>query len=310
MESDLSSEMDQCRIVVALCGLGRAGSIHFKGMRLNHRCKLKYIVEDEVEKAKRALSTYNMTGVKVLAGNDFHIVLEDKEVQAVIVATPTFTHESFCIQSLRAGKAVFCEKPIAEEIENSALCYKEAEKAGKILFCAFNRRFDPSITYIQAKVADGDLGKVHVIKTTSRDSPLPSVQYLKISGGMFHDTAVHDLDVICWMLNEEPVTVHAMGHAHAAFIEELQDVDTIIITMKFPSGVLSVTDLSRHSTYGYDQRIEVCVLYWLICIMCVCLLVIKCVCMCMLEMQRYTLWVYQYITSFVSPYSDILHDTV
>ena len=255
----MSSE--QGRTVLALCGLGRAGSIHFKGIRLNHRCKLKYLVEDEVEKAKRALSTYNVTGIKVLPGKDFQVVLDDKEVQAVIIATPTFTHESYCIQSLRAGKAVFCEKPIAETIENSALCYNEAEKAGKILFCAFNRRFDPSMVDIQAKVRDGVLGKVHVIKTTSRDSPLPSMEYLKISGGMFHDTAVHDLDVICWMLNEEPVTVHAMGHTHAQTIKELQDVDTIIISMKFPSGALSVTDLSRHSTYGYDQRIEVCMLY-------------------------------------------------
>ena len=246
------------RTVLALCGLGRAGTIHFKGIRLNHRCKLKYIVEDDVDKAQRTLSTYNMTEVKVLAGKDFHTVLADKDVQAIVVATPTFTHESFCIQSLRAGKAVFCEKPIAEEIDKSALCYNEAEKAGKPLYCAFNRRLDPSMAYIQAKVANGDLGKVHVIKTTSRDSPLPSVEYLKISGGMFHDTAVHDLDVTCWILNEEPVTVHAMGHAHSQAIEELQDVDTIIIMMKFPSGALSVTDLSRHSTYGYDQRIEVC----------------------------------------------------
>lgn len=289
-----SSDAQQYRVVLALCGLGRAGAIHFKGIRLNHRCKLKYIVEDDVEKAKRALSTYNTTGVEVLPGKDFYKVLEDADVEAVVVATPTFTHESFCIQSLRAGKAVFCEKPIAEEIENSALCYKEAEKAGKPLYCAFNRRFDPSIAGIQAKVADGDLGKVHVIKTTSRDSPLPSVEYLKISGGMFHDTAVHDLDVICWILNEEPITVHAMGHAHSQSIEELQDVDTIIISMKFPSGALSVTDLSRHSTYGYDQRIEVCYtnhlfillyvyvslkLWWMyVLIVCLCMSVCACVC--------------------------------
>ena len=251
----------QGRVVLALCGLGRAGQIHFKGIRLNHRCKLKYIVEDEVDKAERFLTTYNVTGVKVLQGKDFQIVLEDTEVQGIVVATPTFTHENFCIQSLKVGKAVFCEKPIAEEIEKAVLCYGEAEKAGKPLFCAFNRRFDPTIACIQAKVTDGELGKIHLIKTTSRDSPLPSMEYLKISGGMFHDTAVHDLDVICWMLNEEPVTVHAMAHAHTQAIEEIQDVDTIVISMKFPSGALSLTDLSRHSTYGYDQRIEVCYLY-------------------------------------------------
>jgi len=250
----------ECRTVLALCGLGRAGQIHFKGIRLNHRCKLKYIVEDEIEKAERTLTTYNMSDIKVLAGKDFHVVLADTEVEAVIVATPTLTHETYCIQSLRAGKAVFCEKPIAEEIEKAALCYDEAGKAGKPLYCAFNRRFDPSMAAIQAKVADGELGKVHIIKTTSRDSPVPSIDYLKISGGMFHDTAVHDLDIICWILNEEPVTVHTLAHAHSQTISDIQDVDTIVITMKFPSGAISISDISRHSTYGYDQRIEVCCL--------------------------------------------------
>lgn len=255
-----SSNSDQCRTVLALCGLGRAGNIHFKGIRLNHRCRLKYIVEDEVAKAERTLATYNMIGVKVLPGKDFHIVLADSEVQGIVVATPTFTHESYCIQSLRAGKAVFCEKPIAEDMEKAALCYDEAEKAGKLLYCAFNRRVDPSMARIQAKVADGDLGKVHFIKTTSRDSPVPTIEYLKISGGMFHDTAVHDLDVICWILNEEPVTIYAMAHAHSQAIREIEDVDSIVITAKFPSGALAITDISRHSTYGYDQRIEVCYL--------------------------------------------------
>ena len=245
------------RTVLALCGLGRAGQIHFKGIRLNHRCKLKYIVEDEVDKAERALATYNMTGVKVLPGKDFHFVLADEEVKAIVVATPTLTHEDFCIKSLRAGKAVFCEKPIAEEIQKAAFVYEEAEKARKPLYCAFNRRFDPSMACIQAKVVDGELGKVHMIKTTSRDSPVPSIDYLKISGGMFHDTAVHDLDVVCWILNEEPISIHAMAHAHSQAIEEINDVDSIVISMKFPSGAMSLTDLSRHSSYGYDQRIEV-----------------------------------------------------
>ena len=245
------------RIVLAICGFGRAGQIRFKGIRSNPRCQLKYVVEEEVEKAKTILTTYNMADVRVVRGQDFHLVLEDAEVQAVIVSTPSFTHESFCIQSLRAGKAVFCEKPLAETVEKVANCYREAEKVGKPLYCAFQRRFDPSMSRIRGKVADGDVGKVHVLKTTSRDAQAPPVEYVKMSGGMFHDTCVHDMDLTCWMLNEEPVTVHAVGHTHSQTICEAQDVDTVVITMQYPSGAISINDLSRHSTYGYDQRIEV-----------------------------------------------------
>ena len=246
------------RIVLALCGFGRAGQIRFKGIRYNPRCRLKYIVEDEVEKAKRILATYNMSDVIVVSGKDLHVVLEDAEVQAISVSTPSSTHETFCIQSLRAGKAVFCEKPVAETVEKVAHCYREAEKVGKPLYCAFQRRFDPSMSRIQAKVAAGELGKVHIFKTTSRDAQTPSVEYVKMSGGMFHDTCVHDMDMTCWILNEEPVTVHAVAHTHSQAIAEAQDVDTIVITMKYPSGAISINDLSRHSSYGYDQRMEVC----------------------------------------------------
>jgi len=245
------------KFLLAICGLGRAGHIHFKGVRLSHRCRLKYIVENVIDKADSTLTTYNMPEVTVVTGKEFDVVLSDPEVQAVIVATPTYTHEEFVIRALKAGKDVFCEKPIAEEIEKVALCYDEAERAGKRLFCAFQRRFDASMARIQAKVADGEMGKVHIIKTTSRDSPFPSIEYLKISGGMFHDTAIHDLDMVCWILGEEPDTVHAMAHSHTPAISNIDDVDTFVVTMKFPSGAISVIDASRHSTYGYDQRIEV-----------------------------------------------------
>ena len=247
----------QEHVVLALCGFGRAGQIRFKGIQRSHRCRLKYIVEDEVERANMILAKHNMFDVTVVAGKDLHMVLADDEVQAISVSTPTSTHESFCMQALKAGKAVFCEKPLADSPEKIARCYNEAEKAGKPLYCAFHKRFDPSMSRIQRKVADGDLGKVHIMKTTSRDAETPSVNYVRLSGGMFHDTGVHDLDMTCWILNEEPVTVHAMGHTHSQAIGEVPDVDTMVITMKFPSGTISINDLSRHSTYGYDQRIEV-----------------------------------------------------
>ena len=107
------------------------------------------------------------------------------------------------------------------------------------------------------KVKNGDIGKVHVIKTTSRDCPLPSIDFLKISGGIFHDCCVHDVDVICWIMGESPHTVFCMAHAFHPEIGALNDVDTVGVVMKFPSGAIGQIDLSRHAVYGYDQRIEV-----------------------------------------------------
>lgn len=96
-----------------------------------------------------------------------------------------------------------------------------------------------------------------MIKTTSRDSPCPSVEYLMISGGIFHDCAVHDIDLICWILDEAPSTVYAQAHAFVPDIAKLSDVDTVAIVLKFPSGAIAQVDLSRFAAYGYDQRLEV-----------------------------------------------------
>ncbi len=107
------------------------------------------------------------------------------------------------------------------------------------------------------RVKNGDIGKVQVIKTTSRDCPLPSIDFLKISGGIFHDCCVHDVDVICWIMGESPHTVFCLAHAFHSDIGALNDVDTVGVVMKFPSGAIGQIDLSRHAVYGYDQRVEV-----------------------------------------------------
>ena len=175
----------------------------------------------------------------------------------VLVATPTDTHEHYVYKSLCAGRAVFCEKPVAGDIKSVAACYEEADRVQKPLFCAFNRRFDPGMSAVYRQVKDGKIGKLYQIKTCSRDSPLPPISFLSTSNGMFHDCAIHDIDIICWIVGEEPIAVMALGSTFDSEIKALGDVDTIAIILKFPSGVLGSIDLSRHSSYGYDQRLEV-----------------------------------------------------
>ena len=136
-------------------------------------------------------------------------------------------------------------------------CFDEAEKAKVPLFCAFNRRFDAAHKGVKQAAENGEVGKIHMIKICSRDSPVPSEAYLKISGGIYHDCAVHDIDMITWIMKEYPLTVFSHAHAFHEFIGEMDDVDTVSISMKFPSGSLGQIDLSRFAAYGYDQRVEV-----------------------------------------------------
>ncbi|KAK2162120.1 hypothetical protein LSH36_103g00024 [Paralvinella palmiformis] len=244
-------------IGLALFGLGRAGFVHFKNVINNPRCRLKYIVDEDTTKVDALLSRYHLTDVKSLSPNSAATAYDDPCVSAVIVSSPTFTHEEIVQSALNHGQGVFCEKPVSETIQGTEACYQAAEKARRPLLCSFNRRFDPSVQGIRERVRSGEIGKVHVIKTCSRDHPLPEIQFLSTSGGMFRDCAVHDLDTVCWILGEYPNSVFVRATVHDEGIAGLNDVDTVAIVMTFPSGILALTDLSRHATYGYDQRVEV-----------------------------------------------------
>ena len=110
---------------------------------------------------------------------------------------------------------------------------------------------------VYRSVREGKLGKLYKVKTCSRDGGLPSISYLKISSGIYHDSAIHDIDMICWIVGEEPVGVMALGSAFHSEVEAIGDFDTIAVNLKFPSGVLGYIDLCRYSGFGYDQRLEV-----------------------------------------------------
>ena len=188
-------------------------------------------------------------------------MLKDEEVDAVIITTPTDSHESYVLSALKANKAVFCEKPISGERKVIEECYNLAYKMKCPMLCAFNRRFDPKLSKVKQETMEGKIGQVHHIKMTSRDSPSPSVAYLKISSGIFHDCAIHDIDMACWLVGEKPVAVFAQGSAFDPEIKAIGDVDTAAIVLKFPSGALASIALSRYSQEGYDQRLEVITLY-------------------------------------------------
>ncbi|XP_054012404.1 uncharacterized oxidoreductase YrbE-like [Hylaeus anthracinus] len=256
---NLATKRDSLQPVVklALFGAGRAGTIHLSNIMTNPNVKLLYIVDDLESKWSNLRDYWHLDNVTFLNSKQWDKVFNDPNVDAVIVASPTFTHETIVRKALEAKKSVFCEKPVAEDRSNVLKCYETAKKVGKPLFCAFNRRFDPSFSLTKERVRNGEIGHVHVIKTISRDSPLPSVEYLKTSGGIFHDCMVHDFDMIIAILGELPIKVAAQAHAHVPEIKAMGDYDTVVVTLYFPSGTLGMVDVSRTSCYGYDQRLEV-----------------------------------------------------
>ncbi|XP_064459832.1 uncharacterized oxidoreductase YrbE-like isoform X2 [Ornithodoros turicata] len=244
---------------VAVVGLGRIGTIHFEGLYRNPRATVLYCIEESYERRVAVSSKWHLTNspCNMRGVQGFQEALDDPRVHAVFICTPTFTHKSLTMRALEAGKAVFCEKPVAEDYDTIAQCYSLAKTKNVPLFCAFNRRFDPGLSDICRRVRAGEVGQVNVVKTCSRDSPVPPVEYLRTSGGIFHDCAVHDLDLICWVIGEYPNKVSSFATLLNPNLKELDDFDTVQIALHFPSGIIGAIDLSRNSSYGYDQRLEV-----------------------------------------------------
>ncbi|GAB3484135.1 inositol 2-dehydrogenase [Marinomonas epiphytica] len=239
-------------INIALFGAGRIGQIHANNVYQNPQCCLKYVVDMNTDVAQSTAQKYGAQAATV------EEALADTNVDAVLICTITETHADLIEMSAKAGKAIFCEKPVDLSIERVNACLAVVEEQGVPLMMAFNRRFDPNFAHLKAVLDSGDLGEVEMLTISSRDPQAPPASYIESSGGMFRDMTIHDFDVARWLLQEEPISVYASAAAMTAdYVKEAGDVDTAIVTLKCASGKMAVITNSRRATYGYDQRVEV-----------------------------------------------------
>jgi myo-inositol 2-dehydrogenase / D-chiro-inositol 1-dehydrogenase len=239
---------------IGIIGFGRIGRIHF-----NTVSKLKDVeviaVADSL--ADEMAEVFKQYGVEMY-GNDFNAIINNPEIDTIFVCSPTNTHAEVSIAAAKAGKDIFCEKPIDFDIKRVEEVLSEVKKAGVAFQVGFNRRFDPNFAKAKKAILNGDVGQVHIIKITSRDPQAPPLSYVKSSGGIFSDMTIHDFDMARFLADSEPVQIFAIGDALInKEIVQYDDIDTAIITIKFANGAMAVIDNSRQAAYGYDQRVEV-----------------------------------------------------
>ena len=237
---------------LAQFGAGRIGAIHASNLAAMKDVRLRYVVDVNAEAAKKLAARH---GAKVVSERE---AFADRDVKAVLIASSTDTHARLAIAAARAGKAIFCEKPIDLSLKRVDACLSEVEKAGVPMFVGFNRRFDPSFSALKNRLDAGEIGAVEQVVISSRDPGPPPLAYVKVSGGMFRDMTIHDFDMARWLLGEEPVEVFAMGEALIdRKIAAAGDIDSAMVLMRTASDRMCHINNSRRAVYGYDQRIEV-----------------------------------------------------
>ena len=236
-----------------LVGGGFIGPLHAANIAAHPGARLAWVVDLDVAVAG-ALATKH--GARATANLD--AALADPAVGAVMICTPPRTHAAIIERAARAGKAVFCEKPVDLDMSRVDACAKVLESTGAPFFVAFNRRFDPSHRALFDAIRAGDIGRPEMLVLSSRDPEISPPDYVAaMPYGIFYDTMIHDFDMVRWLLDDEPVEVIARTACMLdAKDNPHRDPDTAMVMLKMAGGALVHVNSSFRAVYGYDQRIE------------------------------------------------------
>jgi myo-inositol 2-dehydrogenase/D-chiro-inositol 1-dehydrogenase len=240
---------------VGIIGAGRIGKVHAENLAFRvPEARALAITDLNREAAERIASR---CGIPTVAASVDQI-LADRAIQAVLICSSTDTHAELIIRAAKAGKHIFCEKPIAHSLARIDAALAAARQAGVKLQIGFNRRFDPNFARVRAAVASGEIGAPRLLHIISRDPAPPPVSYVKVSGGIFLDMTIHDFDMARFLIGDEVEEIYtAAGVMVDPAIGEAGDLDTALLVLRFRNGVIGTIDNCRQAAYGYDQRAEI-----------------------------------------------------
>ncbi len=238
---------------IALLGAGRIGALHAGNLRADPDALVVGVADPDLAAAERLAGVLG-TG----AWPRWQDLVRREDLDAVMICSASSAHAEQVVAAAAAGHHVFCEKPLAPDLQGVDAAIGAAERAGVVLHVGFNRRFDPAFGELAETVASGGVGHLLQLRITSRDPDPPPVGYPRGPGGLFSDMAIHDFDTARFVSGEEVVAVSASGSSLVdPLAAEAGDVDVATITLRFASGAIGVIECCRLSTYGYDQRVEV-----------------------------------------------------
>ena len=241
---------------MGVIGAGRIGRIHIENILRNiPNARLKAVADIKINSDLKTWA--KNVGAPNLIDNPYSII-EDPEIDTIIIASSTDTHTEFIQKAVIEHKSIFCEKPIDTDLKRIKETLRIIEQENAMLMVGFNRRFDRNFRRIRDLIESGQIGEPQIIKITSRDPTLPSMDYIKTSGGLFVDMTIHDWDMARFQMGSDIEEIYAKGATLiSSELSKVGDIDTAVAILKFENGALGIIDNSRQAVYGYDQRVEV-----------------------------------------------------
>ncbi len=246
--------MSRERLNIGIIGAGQIGQVHTVNLAFRIPEANPLLIADVNLEAARNLADRCRIPRAVA---DYREVLADPGVEAVVICSSTNTHAHLTAEAARAGKHIFCEKPLDLSLENIDAALEVVKQAKVKLQVGFNRRFDPNFARVRRAVVEGEIGRPQLLHIISRDPAPPPISYVQVSGGMFLDMTIHDFDMARFLIGSEVEEVYtAAGVTVDQAIGKAGDLDTAVVMLKFANGVIGTIDNCRQAVYGYDQRVE------------------------------------------------------
>ncbi len=242
-------------VTLGVIGAGRIGKLHAANLVTRvPGVQVRAIADVYGEAARQTAEKFHIPH----ASEDYHDILKDADIQAVVICSSTDTHAQIIVEAAQAGKHIFCEKPIDHALDKIDRALAAVEQAGVKLQIGFNRRFDPNYARARQAILNGEIGEPHILHIISRDPAPPPIEYVKVSGGLFLDMMIHDFDMARFLIDSPVEEIYTQAGVRVdPKIGEAGDVDTAVVMLKFANGVIGTIDNSRQAVYGYDQRVEV-----------------------------------------------------
>jgi len=247
--------MNASQLHIGIIGAGRIGKVHAETVASGiPEAEIVSITDLDHDTARRAADRCRIACVAASSEE----ILSDPRVDAVLICSSTDTHAELIVAAARAGKHIFCEKPIAHDLAKIDAALEAVAKAGVKLQIGFNRRFDPNFGRVRRAVQSGEIGTPRLMHIISRDPAPPPISYVKVSGGMFLDMTIHDFDMARFLIGDEVEEVFVAGGVMVdEAIGAAGDLDTAVTVLRFRRGVIGTIDNCRQAAYGYDQRVEI-----------------------------------------------------
>ena len=247
--------MTDSPLQLGLIGAGRIGQVHAATITQRvERAVLVAVADVNIGAAQACAARYRLSR----ATGDPYELIADPRIQAVLICSSTDTHAPLIEAAAAAGKHIFCEKPIALNLDATRRALNAVARAGVKFQIGFNRRFDPNFSRARQAIMNGEIGEPHALHIISRDPEPPPPAYVAASGGLFLDMTIHDFDMARFLIGDEVEEVYAVGAARVdPAIGEAGDIDTAMVLLRFAGGAFGTIDNSRRAVYGYDQRVEV-----------------------------------------------------